>query len=133
METNDPKTLNQLLVRAPEYAAQISKQMGIVDDATKSQVINDVSAFAQMMQRDPEGATAYWQENLSENPTFAGLADNFASGNPQSVIDELGFGLVSAGGMKAYDAVFNPGKDVDSPSAVREWEYYLGRRDGDGA
>ena len=105
-ETNDPAILRQLILRSPEFAKSISDQMGAIDEASKGQLLNDTSAFAQMLQTNPDGAIAYWQENLSQNPTFAGLADNFAAGDVEGALNEVGFGLTALGGMEAYTAVF---------------------------
>ena len=110
-ETNDPAILRQLILRSPEFAESISGQMGAIDEASKGQLLNDTSAFAQMLQTNPDGAIAYWQENLSQNPTFAGLADNFAAGDVEGALNEVGFGLTALGGMEAYDAVFAGAKD----------------------
>lgn len=105
-ETGDPAIMRQLIMADPEMSAQIQKQFGAMDDNAKSQSMNQAGALKQMLESNPQEAMVYWESNLSQNPAFAGLADNFQAGDVEGAINEIGWGVTALGGQEAYDSMF---------------------------
>jgi hypothetical protein len=74
------------------------------------QAMNQAGALKQMLEQSPDQAMAYWQQNLAQNPAFAGLADNFQAGDFEGALNEIGWGVTALGGQEAYDSLFDGGQ-----------------------
>jgi len=110
-DSGDPAVMRQIIMADPQFAGQIQKQFGVIDDNTKNQAINEAATLKQMLETDPAQAQQYWQQNLAQNPAFAELADNFQAGDIEGALNEVGFGVTAIGGQEAYDSLFGGGGD----------------------
>ncbi len=112
-QTQDPALMRQIIVENPEVAASIQKQFGILDTAQADVAINQAASLKQMIEQDPVAAQQYWQQNLSQSPAFAGLADNFQNQDYSGAINEIGWGITAIGGQQAYDNLYGAQERTD--------------------
>jgi hypothetical protein len=131
-ETGDPQVMRQLILADPTIGQEIKTQFDALDTDSKNATLNQAASLKQMLEQNPQQAAVYWEENLSTQPMFAGLADNFQAGDMEGAINEIGWGVTRVGGQQAYDQLFGtPTDDVVAPSSVREWEFYNSLSDDD--
>jgi len=105
-DSGDPAVMRQIIMADPEFASSMQTQFGVIDDNSRTQALNQAGVLKQMLEQSPEQAIAYWQENLSQNPAFTGLADNFEGGDFEGALNEIGWGVTALGGQEAYDSMF---------------------------
>lgn len=124
-ETGDQGALRQLMVLDPTIGGELKTQFDALDAESQQKTINEAGALRQGLMTNPEATMQYWQENLSQDPMFAGLADNFEAGDIEGAINEIGTGVFRVAGQETFDKMFgNKTDDPAAPSSVREWEYF---------
>jgi hypothetical protein len=111
-ETGDPAVMRQLILEDPQFAQQINQQFGALDDDSKMQSMNEAATLKLMLEKNPDEAMNYWQQNLAQNQAFAGLADNFQAGDFEGAMNEIGFGVTALGGQDAYNKLFAQTQDA---------------------
>lgn len=105
-QTQDPEVFRQLVAIDPQAAQSVRSMFGDMDEAQATQAINQATALARLVRTNPEQATAYFNENLANNPAFESLADEFEAGDYEGIINGLGVGITALGGQKAYEEAF---------------------------
>ena len=108
-ETGDPEIMRQLIMADATVGADIMKSFGALDTEAQNQTMNNAASLKKMIEDNPQQAAQYWQANLANDPMFAGLADNFQSGDYEGAINEIGYGALRVGGQTVYDAMFGGG------------------------
>lgn len=109
----DSNAMLSLIGQSPEVAGQIQKQLGVIDQQSQDDAINKAASLKIMLDRNPEQAAQYWQENLANDPVFAGLQDNFAGGDFEGALNEIAMGVTAIGGQEAYKALFDSSTGAD--------------------
>lgn len=104
--TQDPEALRRLMVVDPESSAAMRKQLGDMDEVGTQNAINQATALARLVKSNPDGAMNYYNQNLSGNPAFEGLADELQNGDYEGVLQGLGVGITALGGQEAYEEAF---------------------------
>lgn len=122
----DPQGLTSLILTDPEVGGAIQKQLGIVDEAQKTQAINKATSLRQMLQTSsPDQAMQMFQQGgFADDPVFKGLADNLESGDIEGAINELTYGVAAVGGQEALDVFMGKGSK-DEDANTRHFNYLL--------
>lgn len=114
----DKEAMRQLVAADPEIAGNLRRQLDLMDESRINMSLNNAAGLKRLIEQNPDQAVQYWQQNLANDPAFAGLADNFQAGDYEGAIREIGMGVTLAGGEEAYQSLF--GQAQQDPTAFMQ-------------